>query len=447
MDDNTADHVGISSQVCKERQSTWSREFPSINKGTFSISCVRDTPFNVVIRGVDSSGKFVTGYWIALAIRRNCASFLVNVNGKIQRVAKVTEQTQTKAIGYEAGRRITYWLSFDRDNKLLKFGKGYRMKETTLLKADFKKVAATNDVFNHMFFSSDNRKWIDQYDSANFTTNLERRSLDYGTAEVTFDSEPVTTNRSPIVRDSELANMFDIERGCFTFSSDLPLPCQTLYNNVKASHMTIHSAGSPSEKNNLIDAIRRSIESDEGVLHRKLLEKQEKSRGVFNEMYLRVTLGQNFGNSPGIPYVLEIWPKGHGSPIHSHGNAYGVIRVLHGGIRVHIYNNDAMDRNQQPLTSFDAVKGDITWLSPKWFQTHRLWNDTDDFCATLQCYKYGEEDDTHCPYFEYVSKTNEIGQFMPNSDFSFLEMYQLVMAEYQVKTKENNKKKHECTVM
>jgi len=26
--------------------------------------------------------------------------------------------------------------------------------------------------------------------------------------------------------------------------------------------------------------------------------------------YLRITMGKGMGESPGIPYVLEIWPKG-----------------------------------------------------------------------------------------------------------------------------------------
>ena len=30
--------------------------------------------------------------------------------------------------------------------------------------------------------------------------------------------------------------------------------------------------------------------------------------------------------------MLEIWPAGHNSPIHNHGNAYGIVRVLHGDI-------------------------------------------------------------------------------------------------------------------
>ena len=38
------------------------------------------------------------------------------------------------------------------------------------------------------------------------------------------------------------------------------------------------------------------------------------------------------GTSPGEPFVLEIWPPGHYSPIHDHGLAYGVTRMLHGSL-------------------------------------------------------------------------------------------------------------------
>ena len=34
------------------------------------------------------------------------------------------------------------------------------------------------------------------------------------------------------------------------------------------------------------------------------------------------------GESPGIPYVLEIWPIGSRSPIHNHAAVYGVIKVF-----------------------------------------------------------------------------------------------------------------------
>ncbi len=29
---------------------------------------------------------------------------------------------------------------------------------------------------------------------------------------------------------------------------------------------------------------------------------------------------------------MEIWPPGHFSPIHNHGNAFGIVRMLHGSL-------------------------------------------------------------------------------------------------------------------
>ena len=61
------------------------------------------------------------------------------------------------------------------------------------------------------------------------------------------------------------------------------------------------------------------------------------SKPNIKETYLRITLGQNSGESPGIPYVLEIWPSEHYSPIHSHAATDAIIRVLHGEINVKLF--------------------------------------------------------------------------------------------------------------
>ena len=50
------------------------------------------------------------------------------------------------------------------------------------------------------------------------------------------------------------------------------------------------------------------------------------------QSYLRMSVGVPSGCSPGIPYVLEIWPSGHFSPVHNHGNAFGIVRILHGSV-------------------------------------------------------------------------------------------------------------------
>ena len=53
------------------------------------------------------------------------------------------------------------------------------------------------------------------------------------------------------------------------------------------------------------------------------------------QCYIRVSVGLPSGCSPGIPYVMEIWPPGHFSPIHNHGNSFGIVRMLHGSLTGH----------------------------------------------------------------------------------------------------------------
>ena len=169
------------------------------------------------------------------------------------------------------------------------------------------------------------------------------------------------------------------------------------------------------------------------LLNKKLVEKEGELGKGDKETYLRVTLGQSHGNSPGIPYVLEIWPAGHGSPIHNHGNAYAVIKCLHGSINVKLYNK-SVKKGDEPLKHLDVKKGDVTWISPNWYQTHKLWNTTDDFCATVQCYQFGKEDFLKWPMFEFIDENNHLQEFLPNSDFKFTDFSKLLIEEYSQAT-------------
>ena len=64
--------------------------------------------------------------------------------------------------------------------------------------------------------------------------------------------------------------------------------------------------------------IRHSIVT-EGFTLNKILK---------NKSYLRVPAGPSFGQSPGVPYVLEFWPTNSKSPIHNHGNVCGIVKVI-----------------------------------------------------------------------------------------------------------------------
>lgn len=214
-------------------------------------------------------------------------------------------------------------------------------------------------------------------------------------------------------------------------TGSLPPACKELYDNIQSCELNW-----PQEVTDVLlsDAIRFSIETKGCLLYQKLKDKAgEFGPSSKGETYLRITLGQSIGNSPGIPYVLEIWPSGHFSPIHNHGNANAVIKVLFGSIHISIYNKQTTTPDAKPLKTFDARPGDVTWINRNWYQTHQLRNITDDFCATIQCYNYDAGDTTHWPYFDYVAENSTIDEFLPDSDFGFVEMRDQVMNEYKTK--------------
>ena len=73
----------------------------------------------------------------------------------------------------------------------------------------------------------------------------------------------------------------------------------------------------------------------------------------------------------------------------------------------------------------------VMWMSPDWYQTHQLCNTSDDFCATLNCYRYGEEDRVQWNQFDYVNNDNgQMENFMPNTDFHFGDLWRIILNEW-----------------
>jgi uncharacterized cupin superfamily protein len=149
------------------------------------------------------------------------------------------------------------------------------------------------------------------------------------------------------------------------------------------------------------------------------------------ETYLRITLGQNNGESPGIPYVMEIWPAGHFSPVHSHAGAEAVIRVLEGDIHVSLY--PFLSAEAEPFGAADFIKDEVLWISPTLNQTHQLKNNGKKTCVTIQCYMYDATDKKHYDYFDYLDADGKIQQYTPDVDMDFIEFTQLMQEEWATK--------------
>ncbi|CAC5388132.1 unnamed protein product [Mytilus coruscus] len=398
---------------------TWERQFPVNGQGTLVFNKDTEVPFLISVE--NEKGH----YGISVQIEKDHVVFIKRKGDEKKELSKIRE----KECGIEKGK-ISYWYSYDRDNLVLKYGKGYRMEETTILTHDFLKNASEKKKEEirkelYPYFNAEDKKYIRKYEvMANMSTGV------IVTEEmVEFDKNPLISNVSPLVLDSSKVNLFFLDEEDYIFSASLPPACRELYENIKGCQLNY-----PEEVAGVLlsDAIRYSIETKGCILNKKLEEKKDEFvGGKKEETYLRITLGHSLGKSPGIPYVLEIWPKGHYSPIHNHGNANAVIKVLYGSIHIMNYNKHVSSPDAKPMKEFDAREGDVTWINRNWYQTHKLINTSKDYCATIQCYNYDAGDTTHWPYFDYISENATIEEFLPNSDFTFREMREQVLKEYK----------------
>ena len=102
------------------------------------------------------------------------ARFKICQNNQVTVLKTVKGTFNNELVGYETHRKISYWFSYDRSRLVLKYGKGYRMEETTLMKYDFltdrpessdgQEVIDPEEVRRYLF-SPTTRRVIEQYDA------------------------------------------------------------------------------------------------------------------------------------------------------------------------------------------------------------------------------------------------------------------------------------------
>ncbi len=148
--------------------------------------------------------------------------------------------------------------------------------------------------------------------------------------------------------------------------------------------------------------------------------------------------GPNRGKQPGQQIVLEIWPQGNNSPVHNHGDAVAIIKMLHGSLKSEWFN----PLYNRTAEAFSLIKkgylhpGDITWMTPCFYQTHKLTNEGSTGASiSIQGYQHTWQSDksfeTFSESFNYVKPPDEsLKQFYPNIDFEFAEFKTLLRNEY-----------------
>lgn len=117
---------------------------------------------------------------------------------------------------------------------------------------------------------------------------------------------PVVKKLSPIIVRGDAITLDQLATGGVTVPANLSAECQRLYDNVAGAKILLDTP----DFLNFGEAIERSVNT-EGLLCHNLLVKKASGGKPFKSTYLRITLSANLGNSPGSPYVLEIWPALH----------------------------------------------------------------------------------------------------------------------------------------
>ncbi|KAF8460834.1 RmlC-like cupin domain-containing protein [Kalaharituber pfeilii] len=319
------------------------------------------------------------------------------------------------ACDLNSGVRTNYWFSIDRNNGLLRYGKYFTNVSMTLMQATLK-VKNKEGV---MVWKDPQRfAWIEK---VKHVIVIQDRKTKPPPA-INIKPLPVVQDLSPFVVSSEKITLQELEWGTYTVPANLPEACQQLYGNVAGVNITLNDPTFP----DFSDAIQHSCITPGCWAYEKLRQKT-KEFGDLKETYLRITLGFNLGDSPGVPYVLEIWPSGHFSPIHDHGRACAVIKILHGSITASYY--DSL-RNPQLIGRAKLMQGNITWLGPNNYQIHKLYNHTTTVCCTIQCYRYEDQENVHEDVFHYTDRDGKEKKFIPNSDMAFTEFRMKMMAEW-----------------
>jgi hypothetical protein len=325
---------------------------------------------------------------------------------------KEVYQDLTNHKGLITNPGATYWFSLDAQNLQLRAGIGEARVETMIydytLTGDHKQ--------NKMFLES-----LSSYRVAPESTGLVPFRL---------IRDPVTYRIPMEIKPMEELTMDQLALQSVLPSAALSAVAQQLYHGIAGKSFVLDTDDFP----DFVQAIEYSIKTPTGWCYQKLRDKStefSKDKPNLEETYLRITLGQNNGESPGIPYVMEIWPVGHYSPVHNHSEAHAIIRVLQGEIQVSQFPF-LCPTGVDPFVVNTFHKDQITWISPMLNQTHQLRNRKENMstCITIQCYMYDGQDRGHYDYFDYVDANGVIQQYEPDSDMDFVDFKRLMKEEW-----------------
>jgi hypothetical protein len=327
-----------------------------------------------------------------------------------------TDPSNTKGLSPLSG--AYYWFSLDAQNQHLYAGVGEARLDTVIYSYGFQQLKGNK-------LSLESLSMIE--------VSQESKSL----KPLRLLRDPITLSVPMRVKHTNELTMMDIAKGTHLPTANLSTMGQKLYNCIAGPKFVLDDDDFP----DFSKAIEYSIKTPGLWCNTKLQQKANefsKDKPNPDETYLRITLGQNNGESPGVPYVMEIWPIGHFSPVHNHGASNAVIKVLHGSIHVKLFPFLCDSSGSvREFGSADFKTGDITWITENLNQVHQLENlkTNTETCITIQCYMYDENNVAHYDYFDYLDGDGKIQQYEPDSDMDFVAFKKQMKEEWDTKPK------------
>lgn len=354
---------------------------------------------------------------------KNTGKIKIEISNENFDMSIQTEKTKPPILlnsktGLIPAKNVFYWVSLDSQHQAIKFGIGEARLENVKYSYNLLLEQTQNTKSVSLTEQSETyKKFFESLTTIKNISNIQPNKL---------LRDPIINPVPLIIKRIDELTMSDIAEYKYLPNAFLTPINQQLFNCISGKNFVLDDDYFPY----FSKAIQYSIETEGCWCNTKLQEKSTEfnpDKPNLYETYLRITLGRNSGESPGIPYVMEIWPSKHYSPIHSHADSNAVIRVLHGSINVTLFPFlGATDS----FGNSDFEKDDITWLSPDLNQIHQLRNNTDDVCVTIQCYMYDENNSKHYDYFDYLDDNKQIMQYEPDSDMDFVKFKELIRMEW-----------------
>jgi hypothetical protein len=337
-------------RYCPWNENTCTKSMPVKGKGTIEMSQKDSLPFELFV-STKSKADDPDAFALVLKVDNRESILGLFQNGSLRVLQRTTRAAAL--LQPNNGKWETYWLSYFKDKSMVKYGVGEVRPSFFML--EFTISAEENSVFaeiQHLHIKLNNENRLNQI--GDLRNNVK----------IVIGPEPVTFEPAVLVLPLPSFTLEHASHHTALTPVSLDQPCRELYESV------INFPLNDLEFSQLTKAIEESIKTPDFWCYKKL---REKSRGTLEATYLRITVGQLEGRSPGHRYVVEIWPPGHYSSIHNHSNVYGIIRVLYGTVTVKLYPSLSVATHEDH-TYIEKVftEGQVTWISPRLNQTHQV---------------------------------------------------------------------------